>query len=131
MPIVSESKLSPSIWEKALENYREDLAADDDFRMILETGSLEDLLKDAKIIPPFGPQGKKALDSMSRLKPTLKIVNDFSAMLAVCFGAGTTLTALIWGSIRMILSVGCLPLTLFATILTPAIVSVICREHPS
>ncbi|PYH93879.1 TPR-like protein [Aspergillus ellipticus CBS 707.79] len=39
-----------------------------------------------------------------RLKPTFKLVNDFSAVLAVSFGAGTVVTALVWGSIRMILT---------------------------
>lgn len=38
MTNATNSKLSP-IWEKALENYREDLAADDDFRVVLETGA--------------------------------------------------------------------------------------------
>ncbi|PWY82922.1 TPR-like protein [Aspergillus heteromorphus CBS 117.55] len=99
----SDAKLSP-LWEKALENYREELAADDDFRSILETGSLDELLNDPKILQPFGPRGRKSLDSMYRLKPTFKLVNDFSAVLAVSFGAGTVATALVWGSIRMILT---------------------------
>ncbi|KAJ5092019.1 hypothetical protein NUU61_006889 [Penicillium alfredii] len=100
----SEGKLSP-LWEKALESYHEELAADDDFRTILETGSLEELLVDDQLLQPFGPQGRKALDSMNRLKPTFRLLNDFSVVLAVSFGAGTTVTALVWGSIRMILTV--------------------------
>lgn len=99
-----EVKLSP-LWEKALESYHEDLVADDDFRMILKTGSLEELLADDQILQPFGPQGRKALDSMNRLKPTFKLLNDFSVVLAVSFGAGTAVTAVVWGSIRMILTV--------------------------
>ncbi|KAJ5124771.1 uncharacterized protein N7515_008596 [Penicillium bovifimosum] len=99
----SEVKLSP-LWEKALESYHEDLVADDDFRMILKTGSLEELLADNQILQPFGPQGRKALDSMNRLKPTFKLLNDFSVVLAVSFGAGTAVTAVVWGSIRMILT---------------------------
>lgn len=95
--------LSP-LWEKALESYHKDLAADDDFRMILETGSLEELLADDHILQPFGPQGRKALDSMNRLKPTFKLLNDFSVVLAVSFGVGTAVTAVVWGSIRMILT---------------------------
>ncbi|PLB46258.1 TPR-like protein [Aspergillus steynii IBT 23096] len=103
MTTFADNQLSP-LWEKALENYRDELAADDDFRTILETKSLDELLNDPKILQPFGPQGRKALDSMNRLRPTFKIVNDFSAVLAVSFGAGTMLTALVWGSIRMILT---------------------------
>lgn len=100
----SEVKLSP-LWEKALERYHEELAADDDFRVILETGSLEELLADDHILQPFGPQGRKALDSMNRLKPTFKLLNDFSVVLAISLGAGTAATAVVWGSIRMILTV--------------------------
>ncbi|KAL4782963.1 hypothetical protein BJX76DRAFT_274048 [Aspergillus varians] len=98
-----EVELSP-LWAKALESYHEELAADDDFRTILETGSLEELLADDHILQPFGPQGRRALDSMNRLKPTFKLLNDFSVVLAVSFGAGTAVTALVWGSIRMILT---------------------------
>jgi len=107
-------KLSP-LWEKALENYHEELAADDDFRTILETGSLEDLLVDDQILQPFGQQSRRALDSMNRLKPTFNLLNDFSVVLAVSFGAGTAITALVWGSIRMILTVNiCLTYWLLA-----------------
>jgi hypothetical protein len=98
-----EVKLSP--WEKALESYHEDLAADDDFRMILETGSLKELLADDQTLQPFGPRGRKALDSMNRLKPTFKLLNDFSVVLEVSVGAGTAVTAVVWGGIRMILTV--------------------------
>lgn len=91
------------IWKRALENYREELAAEDDFRDILETRSLEQVMNDSKISQPFGPKGRNALDSMNRLKPTFQLINDFSAVLVACFGAEATLTALIWGSIRMIL----------------------------
>ena len=40
---------------------------------------------------------------MHRLGPTLKFVDDFSAVLAVCFGADAKLTAFVWGSIRLML----------------------------
>lgn len=103
--VAPDAKFSP-LWERALRSYHEELAADEDFRTILETGSLEDLLGDNRILQPFGSHGRKALDSMNRLKPTFKLLNDFSVVLAVSFGAGTAVTALVWGSIRMILTVG-------------------------
>lgn len=40
---------------------------------------------------------------MHRLGPTLKFVDDFSAVIAVCFGADAKLTAFVWGSIRLML----------------------------
>jgi hypothetical protein len=97
-------KISP-LWEKALQSYHEELGGEDDFQTILQTGSLDDLLEDKQILEPFGQQGRKALDSINRLKPTFTMLNDFSAVLAVSFGAGTTVTALVWGSLRMILTV--------------------------
>lgn len=101
-----EVKLSP-LWERALESYHEDLAGDEDFRKILETGSLEELLADDQVLQPVGSQGRQALDTMTRLKPTFKLLNDFSVVLAMSLGAGTAVTALVWGSIRMILTVNC------------------------
>jgi len=44
-----------------------------------------------------------AVTSIQRLAPRLKFVDDFSAVLAVCFGADATVTAAVWGSIRLIL----------------------------
>jgi len=41
---------------------------------------------------------------MSRLGPKLKFVDDFSAIIALYFGADTKLTALVWGSIRLMLT---------------------------
>ncbi|TPX16451.1 uncharacterized protein E0L32_003745 [Thyridium curvatum] len=41
--------------------------------------------------------------ALRRLAPRLKFVDDFSAVLALCFGADATLTATVWGSIRIIL----------------------------
>lgn len=102
--ILSEARSSP-LWDKALRSFHEELAADDDFTTILETGSLEELLGDDQILKPFAPRSRNAFDSMNQLKPTFKLLNDFSAVLAVSFGINTTLTAIIWGSIRMILSV--------------------------
>lgn len=99
-----------SLLEKALHNYHEELGGEDDFRTVLQTGSLDELLEDKHILEPFGPQGRKALDSISRLKPTFTMLNDFSAVLAVSFGVGTTVTAVVWGSLRMILTVRSCPL---------------------
>ncbi|RAK81445.1 TPR-like protein [Aspergillus fijiensis CBS 313.89] len=101
--IFPDARPSP-LWDKALKSYHEELAADDDYRTILQTGSLEELLADEQILKPFGPHGRKALESMNRLKPTFKMLNDFSVVLAVSLGAGTAVTALVWGSIRMILT---------------------------
>lgn len=45
-----------------------------------------------------------SLSSVYRLGPKLKFVDDFSAIIALYFGADTTLTALAWGSIRLTLA---------------------------
>ncbi|RHZ46901.1 uncharacterized protein CDV56_103201 [Aspergillus thermomutatus] len=92
------------LWQKALENFREELAGDDDLAMILGTKGVEEVLQDAKLLQPVGSPGRKALESVNRLKPMIKFVNDFSAVLAVTFGADTAMTAVVWGSIRMILT---------------------------
>lgn len=86
-------------------------------------------MKDTKILQPFAPQGRNALDSMSRLKPTFKLINEFAAVMGSCFDDGAVLAPLIWGNIRMVLSVSRLNLNLFA-IITPLKASVIDRGHP-
>jgi ATP-dependent Clp protease ATP-binding subunit ClpA len=92
------------LWHRALERYREELETNDDYQSITEIESLEDLLNYTKTIEPLLPRERSALDSMHRLGPTLKFVDDFSAVIAVCFGADTKLTAFVWGSIRLMLT---------------------------
>lgn len=105
MPDQPPNYQQSSLWHKALENFREELAADDDLKMILQTHGAEQLLHDTTFLRPVGSPGRKALDSINRLKPMIKFVNNFSAALAVAFGADSVVTALVWGSIRMILTV--------------------------
>jgi hypothetical protein len=50
------------------------------------------------------PRDRSAFGSLQRLGPTLKFVDDFSAVIAVCFGADAKLTAFVWGSIRLMLT---------------------------
>ena len=69
-----------------------------------ETSSLDELLSYAKTIEPQLSGEKNALRSIQRLGPTLKFIDDFSAIIAVCFGADAKLTAVVWGSIRLMLN---------------------------
>ena len=62
---------------------------------------MEELVEQIKEIEPPNTQGKAVVN---RLDSILKFVNDFSAVVAVCFGADAKLAALVWGSIRMILT---------------------------
>ncbi|KAJ9648289.1 hypothetical protein H2199_001142 [Coniosporium tulheliwenetii] len=99
-----EKRTGSPLWNKALERYREELEENDDYQDIIEVRSLEDLLYHAKSIESLLPQERTALNSMSRLGPKLKFVDDFSAAIALYFGADATLTALVWGSIRLMLT---------------------------
>ncbi|ORX98178.1 hypothetical protein BCR34DRAFT_607010 [Clohesyomyces aquaticus] len=92
------------LWNRAIERFREELEESEDFKSITDTASLEDLLDYTKSIEPLLPRERSALSSMQRLGPTLKFVDDFSAVIAVCFGADAKLTAFVWGSIRVMLS---------------------------
>jgi hypothetical protein len=92
------------LWNRALERYREELEETDDYEDIIGTRSLEDLVSYAKSIEPVVPLERNALNSMNRLGPILRYVDDFSAVIAVCFGADAKLTAFVWGSIRLILT---------------------------
>jgi hypothetical protein len=93
-----------ALQHRALERYREELANSDDYATITEIASLDDLVDYTKTMEPLLPRERNALDSIRRLKPTLKFVDDFSAVIALCFGADAKLTAFVWGSIRLILT---------------------------
>lgn len=92
------------LWHKALERYREELEENDDYKDIIVVESLEDLLNHAKTIESLLPRERTTISSMNRLGPKLKFVDDFSAVIALYFGADVKLTAVVWGSIRLILT---------------------------
>jgi len=96
---------SPSpLWHQALEKYRDELQGAEDFRDIQTVRSLDELIGSFASIQATTPGRFSGLMSLSRLGPKLKFVDDFSAVLALCFGADAALTAAVWGSIRLILS---------------------------
>jgi hypothetical protein len=103
LTIASGERARSPLWHRALERYREELEENDDLQSVTEIESLEDLLNYTKTIKPLLPREQNALSSIQHLGPTLKFVDDFAAVLAVCFGADTKLTAFVWGSIRLML----------------------------
>ena len=72
----------------------------DEYRMILEDGTLEELINQIKTLEQPNAREKAIIN---RLDPVLKTVSDFSAIVALCLGTDARLTALVWGSIRLIL----------------------------
>ncbi|SPQ20350.1 72ddf52e-7113-4ff0-b348-42e636f23ca1 [Thermothielavioides terrestris] len=92
------------LWHQALEKYLDELQGSEDYEAILQIHSLDDLLYSLQSIPLATPGNYPGLNSVNRLAPRLKFVDDFAAVLAVCFGADAALTAAVWGSIRLILS---------------------------
>ena len=93
------------MWKRALERYRDELDENDDYNDVInEAGSMDDVLTYAKTCESTLPRERTTLNSMNRLGPILKFVDDFSAVIVVCFGADAKLTAFLWGSIRLILT---------------------------
>ncbi|KAK5088845.1 hypothetical protein LTR05_003067 [Lithohypha guttulata] len=100
---MAQEKASP-IWDRAVERYKEELAEEDVYNAVLkEAGTLQDVLSDARNLE-MHVHPRSTLLSFRSFGPTLKFIDDFSAMVAICFGANIQATALIWGSIRLILS---------------------------
>jgi ABC-type multidrug transport system fused ATPase/permease subunit len=100
---VGTGRNASPLWNRALERYREELEETDDYEDIIGSGSLADLINYAKTIETSVPE-RTALNSLNRLQPILKFVDDFSAVIAICFGADAKLTAFVWGSIRLIIT---------------------------
>lgn len=99
----SHSQGPTPLWHMALEKYRDELQDAQDYEAIQGVHSLDELIKSMSTIQA-GPGVSNSLATLKRLTPRLKFVDDFSAVLALCFGADTALTAAVWGSIRLILS---------------------------
>jgi hypothetical protein len=99
-----EKRTTSPLWHRALERYRDELNQNDDYQSVTEIASLDDLLSYTKTIEQSLPRDRNALGSLQRLGSTLKFVDDFSAVIAVCFGADAKLTAFVWGSIRLMLT---------------------------
>ncbi|RYP89134.1 hypothetical protein DL769_000182 [Monosporascus sp. CRB-8-3] len=99
-----ENRASSPLWHQALEKYREELQAAEDYQAIQKVHTLEELINSFSSIQDAAPSNYAGVLSLNRIAPRLKFVDDFSAVLALCFGADAALTAAVWGSIRLILS---------------------------
>jgi hypothetical protein len=90
-----------------LSRYREKL--DDEFfdleENVLPTTSLDELLAQAQAVAD--KSNAKALNAvLLRIQPALQYLNAFMSFMAILVGADTTTTALVWGSISVLLIVG-------------------------
>ena len=92
------------MWLRAVERYRAELEGNDDYDDIIGVGSLEALLDHTKTIISLLPPERTILNLLNRLGSRLKFVDDFSAIIALYFGADANLTGLVWGSIRLMLT---------------------------
>ncbi|KAH6631371.1 hypothetical protein F5144DRAFT_647945 [Chaetomium tenue] len=91
------------LWHRALERYQDELQGIEDYDNILKIHSLQELINSFSSVRFPASEDYSGVVSLHRLAPRLKFVDDFSAVLALCFGADATLTATVWGSIRLIL----------------------------
>ena len=89
--------------DEAMNRYRSELKDGDDF--ILDGESLEGLLSQARALEPRFIRRASPSQSLTRIEPILSHMNNFAAILAVSLGADAKAAALVWGSIRIILSV--------------------------
>jgi hypothetical protein len=93
------------LWHKAVERYREELEDNDEYDNIIRVGSLEDLLNDTEFMESLLPHKRTPLSTIRhRLGLKLKFMDDFSTIIALCVDTNAAFTALIWGSIRLILT---------------------------
>lgn len=87
-----------------MEKYLDELQGAADYESVLQVQTFDQLITSLSSIPLATPGNYSGVASISRLAPRLKFVDDFAAILAVCFGADATCTAAVWGSIRLILT---------------------------
>ncbi|KAI9725809.1 MAG: hypothetical protein M1828_002438 [Chrysothrix sp. TS-e1954] len=117
----SERKPDSPIWRRAIHNalarYRDDLQETEDYEAIIESETQQDILRFAESIKALPPQEQNGLSSMRRLAPILKSLDDLTAILAVCFGADAKITAVLWGSMRLIVDLASTSTDVFRNVL--------------
>ncbi|KAG5950576.1 hypothetical protein E4U53_004812 [Claviceps sorghi] len=92
------------LWHKELEKYREELQAAANYQDFQKFHTLEQLMKSFSSMKISTPSTYSGVLSLHRIGPRLRFIDDFSAILALYFGADAAITAAVWGSIRLILS---------------------------
>lgn len=80
-----------------------ELKENDDYQAIVEEGFEGGAFDQPDAFEALLPRNQGSMQSLSRLTPVLKAIDDFSVAIAVCFGADARLAAFVWGSIRLIL----------------------------
>ena len=75
------------LWNRALKRYHGELEEADEPEIQAGPGSLDKLFNYAKTIEAVAPSERSALTSLNRLTLFIKFVDDFSAVVAVYFGA--------------------------------------------
>ena len=99
------SSRAPSpLWHRALEKYYDELQNIEDCQTAQTVHSLDELINSLSSVQSISPSGYAGIATLKRLAPRLRFIDDFSAVLALCFGADAALTASVWGSIRIILA---------------------------
>ncbi|KAI9763732.1 MAG: hypothetical protein M1840_009129 [Geoglossum simile] len=92
---LTRSLVAPLL-DEATNDHRSETRGDDDH--VLDGEGVEELFNQARALEPKLPWGSISLG------PILSHVNNFAAILAVFFGADPKVTALVWGSTRIIFS---------------------------
>lgn len=98
-----EKTSSTTIWARALDRFQDELDEKDDFQAVIEEGSLQSLLTFTQATQASA-QERSSVVNMRRVGPIVKFVNDFAALIAFSCGTDPRMTALVWGSIRLLIS---------------------------
>lgn len=100
-PISTSARGNSPLWSRARGEYLAELTEDADDKMLARFGSLRTCL----LMPARSTlQGSASFTALSRLDPTLKVADDFSAVIAICLGASAKAIALVWRSLMLIIT---------------------------
>jgi len=111
--------------DQALQRYKTELRDHNDF--ILQADGIEELLNEARSLEAKHSRRNDPSVAVGRLEPILSQLNNFAAIMALCFGTNAETAALVWGSVRMILSVCSLESLFYQTLLK---IRAACIFHP-
>ncbi|KAI9841903.1 MAG: hypothetical protein M1837_000289 [Sclerophora amabilis] len=101
-PYQGPQTLRSPLLDEALNRYKMELNDGKDF--VLEVDGVEELLDQTRALETGLARKSGPSTTIGRLEPVFSQLNNFAAVMALCFGTNVETTALVWGSIRLILT---------------------------
>ena len=97
------ASIHDTLLSKAILKFHSELGDED--ASFTELSTPEEILEQAKALPPLNASRNGSTKPIFRLQTILQHMNDFAAIVALSSGAGPHVAGVVWGSMKVILLV--------------------------